>query len=59
MGRGGLGRRTRYGSVVIIDVFRAFTTAAVVLARGARKIIVVNDVSEVPITECAGYTGKK
>jgi hypothetical protein len=29
------------GSVVIIDAFRAFTTAAVVLARGAAKIVMV------------------
>src|SRR5262245_16729624 len=34
------------GSVVIIDVFRAFTIAAVVLARGATKIIMVSDVKE-------------
>jgi 2-phosphosulfolactate phosphatase len=34
------------GSVVIIDVFRAFTTAAVVLARGAAKIVVVSSVEE-------------
>jgi 2-phosphosulfolactate phosphatase len=34
------------GSVVIIDVFRAFTTAAVVLSRGAKEIIVVGGVDE-------------
>jgi len=31
---------------VIIDVFRAFTTAAVALSRGAEKIIMVRDVDE-------------
>jgi 2-phosphosulfolactate phosphatase len=34
------------GVVVIIDVFRAFTTAAVALANGATKIIIVGDVEE-------------
>lgn len=34
------------GTVVIIDVFRAFTTAAVALARGAEKIVMVADVEE-------------
>lgn len=34
------------GAVVIIDVFRAFTTAAVALARGAAKIIMVSNVEE-------------
>lgn len=34
------------GSVVIIDVFRAFTTAAVVLARGAEKIVMVSSIEE-------------
>lgn len=33
-------------AVVIIDVFRAFTTAAVVLARGAAKIIIVSNVED-------------
>ena len=35
------GARRARGSVVIVDVFRAFTTAAVALARGAAKIIMV------------------
>ena len=30
------------GTVVIIDVYRAFTTAAVALARGARRIVMVD-----------------
>jgi 2-phosphosulfolactate phosphatase len=34
------------GAVAIIDVFRAFTTAAVVLANGASKIIMVGSVDE-------------
>ncbi len=34
------------GAVVIIDVFRAFTTAAVALANGAEKIIMVGSVEE-------------
>jgi len=34
------------GTVVIVDVFRAFTTAAVALARGARQIILVADPRE-------------
>ena len=42
------------GSVVIIDVFRAFTTAAVVLARGADKIIVVSEVEEALALRSAG-----
>jgi 2-phosphosulfolactate phosphatase len=32
--------------VVVIDVFRAFTTAAVALARGADAIVIVGDVDE-------------
>jgi 2-phosphosulfolactate phosphatase len=34
------------GAVAIIDVFRAFTTAAVVLANGASRIIMVSTVKE-------------
>jgi len=30
------------GTVVIIDVFRAFTTAAIGFARGARQVIMVD-----------------
>lgn len=40
------GARAATGSVVIVDVFRAFTTAAVVLSRGAAKIIMVSTVEE-------------
>jgi 2-phosphosulfolactate phosphatase len=34
------------GTVAIIDVFRAFTTAAVALANGASKIVMVGTVEE-------------
>ena len=34
------------GSVAVIDVFRAFTTAAVALANGASKIVMVRTVEE-------------
>src|SRR5947199_6928077 len=34
------------GSVAIIDVFRAFTTAAVALANGASRIVMVRTVEE-------------
>ena len=40
------GAERAVGSVVIIDVFRAFTTAAVALAKGAEKIVVVGGVEE-------------
>jgi len=42
------------GSVVIIDVFRAFTTAAVALSRGATEIIVVGGVEEALALRDAG-----
>jgi 2-phosphosulfolactate phosphatase len=40
------GARRASGTVVIIDVFRAFTTAAVALARGATRIIMAGTVEE-------------
>ena len=40
------GARRARGTVVIVDVFRAFTTAAVALARGARQIVMVADPAE-------------
>jgi len=40
------GARRAEGTVVIVDVFRAFTTAAVALARGAEKIIMVAEPAE-------------
>lgn len=39
------GARESEGTVVIIDVFRAFTTAAVAISRGADKIILVSEVN--------------
>jgi 2-phosphosulfolactate phosphatase len=40
------GARKAAGGVAVIDVFRAFTTAAVVLANGATRIIMVGSVEE-------------
>ena len=40
------GAQRAQGTVVIIDVFRAFTTAAVAFSRGAKKIIMVAEVDE-------------
>jgi 2-phosphosulfolactate phosphatase len=37
------GARTASGHVVIVDVFRAFTTAAFCVAAGAREIVLVGD----------------
>ncbi len=40
------GARRARGTVIIVDVFRAFTTAAVALSSDAEKIILVPEVSE-------------
>ena len=40
------GARQAEGAVAIIDVFRAFTTAAVALANGASRIVMVGSVAE-------------
>jgi len=40
------GAATATGAVVIIDVFRAFTTAATALQRGAARIVLVAEVDE-------------
>ena len=40
------GARRAKGTVVIVDVFRAFTTAAVALARGADRIVMVAEIDE-------------
>ena len=40
------GARRAEGTVVIVDVFRAFTAAAVALARGAAKILMVAEPAE-------------
>jgi len=37
------GARTATGTAVIIDVFRAFTTAAFAIAAGARDVVLVAD----------------
>jgi 2-phosphosulfolactate phosphatase len=48
------GAERAVGVAVIIDVFRAFTTAAVALANGATKIIMVRDVEEALGLRAAG-----
>ena len=40
------GARDARGTAIIIDVFRAFTTAAVAFSRGASKIVLVAEVEE-------------
>ena len=40
------GAQEAVGTTIIIDVFRAFTTAAVAFARGAEKIVLVAEVEE-------------
>ena len=40
------GARRARGTAVIVDVFRAFTTAAVAFARGATKIVIVPEPAE-------------
>src|SRR5215471_3951761 len=42
------------GTVAIIDVFRAFTTAAVALANGAAHIVMVGSVEETLALRAAG-----
>lgn len=48
------GAERAVGITVIIDVFRAFTTAAVAFAKGATKIIMVRDVEEALRLRAAG-----
>ena len=40
------GAREAEGTVIIIDVFRAFTTAAIAFDHGAAQIILVAEVEE-------------
>ncbi len=40
------GARRAQGTVVIVDVFRAFTTAAVAFSRGVEKIVLVAEIDE-------------
>lgn len=42
------------GAVAVIDVFRAFTTAAVVLANGASRIVMVGSVAEALALRASG-----
>jgi 2-phosphosulfolactate phosphatase len=42
------------GTVAVIDVFRAFTTAAVALANGASRIVMVSTVEEALALRAAG-----
>ena len=48
------GAASALGAVVIIDVFRAFTTAAVALSRGARRIIMVDTLEKALALRSAG-----
>src|SRR5271165_2633672 len=48
------GAQQATGAVAIIDVFRAFTTAAVALANGAARIIMVGTVEEALSLRMAG-----
>lgn len=48
------GAASAAGTVVIIDVFRAFTTAAIAFSRGARRIIMVDDLERALALRAAG-----
>jgi 2-phosphosulfolactate phosphatase len=48
------GAEAARGTVVIIDVFRAFTTAAVAFSRGARRIIMVDTLAKALSLRSAG-----
>jgi 2-phosphosulfolactate phosphatase len=48
------GARKATGRVAVIDVFRAFTTAAVALAKGASRIVMVRTVEEALMLREAG-----
>ena len=48
------GAQRAAGAVAVIDVFRAFTTAAVALAEGAARVIMVSDVEEALQLRAAG-----
>lgn len=51
------GARRATGTVAIIDVFRAFTTAAVAFANGAERIIMVGDAEEALALRARGVGG--
>ena len=40
------GARNAEGTVIVLDVFRAFTTAPIAITRGANKIILVGEIDE-------------
>lgn len=48
------GARSATGAVAIIDVFRAFTTAAVAFANGASRIVMVGSVEEAVALHASG-----
>ena len=48
------GAASAAGTVVIIDVFRAFTVAAIAFARGARRIVMVDDLDRALALRTAG-----
>jgi len=48
------GARRAQGTVVVIDVFRAFTTAAVTLSRGAKKIFLTAEPEEALVLRARG-----
>ena len=48
------GAKTAEGTVVIVDVYRAFTTAAVAFARGVKKIVLVAEVADAIKAKQAG-----
>ena len=57
------GAKRAKGTVVIVDVFRAFTTAAVALARGADRIVMVAEIDEARrlragLAEVRGHLGE-
>ena len=49
------GAREAEGTAIIIDVFRAFTTAAVAFARGAERIVLVAEVADALKLREEGY----
>jgi 2-phosphosulfolactate phosphatase len=48
------GAQRAAGAVAVIDVFRAFTTAAVALAEGAARVVMVSEVEEALTLRAAG-----
>ncbi len=50
-----VGAQRATGTTVVIDVFRAFTTAATALSRGASKIIMVSSVEEALALRSSGF----